>query len=108
LEVDSLKIHFVSVYVSYNRRQPLKMWRRPHRVNAALDRLRERQDPTTLRLVVQARLPRGQGRPARYEYQRVASWRIDCRTQVAVKHVRACLRDLIREIDRVQLIPADD
>jgi hypothetical protein len=77
---------------------------RPHRVNISLDRLRDSQGPATLRLVVQARLPRGQGRPSRHEYQRVASWLIDCRTPVAVTHVRASIRDLMREIDRTHLI----
>jgi len=45
--------------------------------------------------VVQARLHRRQARPVKYEYQRVGTWLIDC-------------RDLIREIDHLQLIPADD
>ena len=76
---------------------------RPHRVNLALDRLRERQDPTTLRLVVQARLPRGQTRPSRFEYQRVGSWLIDSRTPQAVARVRAELANLMHTLDKISL-----
>ena len=68
---------------------------RPHRVNLALDRLRERQGPTTLRVLIQANLPRGQGRPSRLQYQRVGSWLIDCGNPEAVAHVRAELAGLM-------------
>jgi hypothetical protein len=80
---------------------------RIHRINLALDRLRATGGPTTLRVVVQARLPRGQGRPVRYEYQRVASWLVDCRTPRAAMGVRAWLGDQVRRLDRVRLIPSD-
>jgi hypothetical protein len=81
---------------------------RPHRVNAALDRLRERlkepnAGPVQLRVVVQARLPRGQARPVQLEYQRIASWLIDCRTSEAVTHSRQQLRALMQSLDRVSL-----
>jgi hypothetical protein len=72
---------------------------RPHRTSLSLDRLRERQGPTTLRVVVQANLPRGQSRPSRLEYQRIGSYMIDCRTPEAVQHVRACLKSLMRDLD---------
>jgi len=55
---------------------------RSHRVNAALDRQRERQLPTSLRVVIEANLPPGQDRPSRMEYQRIASWMIECRSSV--------------------------
>ena len=74
---------------------------RLHRINLALDRLRERQDPTTLRVVVQANLPRGQSRPSRLQYQRVGSYLIDCRTPEAVAHVRAELASLMHGMDKV-------
>ena len=73
---------------------------RRHRINLALDRVRERHDPTTLRVVVQANLPRGQSRPSRLQYQRVGSWLIDCRTPEAVAHVRAELANLMHGMDR--------
>ncbi len=76
---------------------------RPHHVSLALDRLRERQDPTTLRLVVQARLPRGQSRPSRLQYQRVGSYLIDCRTPQAVAHVRAELANLLHTLNNISL-----
>lgn len=68
---------------------------RPHRINLALDRLRERAGPTTLRVVVQANLPRGQGRPSRLQYQRVGSWLIDCQSPADVAHVRSELANLM-------------
>jgi hypothetical protein len=77
---------------------------RPHRVNAALDRLRERQDPTTLRVVVQANLPRGQARPSRLEYQRVTSWLVDCRTPEAVQTVLGILDKLIASWDGCRIV----
>jgi hypothetical protein len=74
---------------------------RPHRTSLSLDRLHERQGSTTLRVVVQANLPRGQSRPSRLEYQRIGSYLIDCRTPEAVQHVRACLKGLMRDLDRL-------
>jgi hypothetical protein len=81
---------------------------RPHRVNVALDRLRERLQepgaaPTQLRLVLEARLPRGQARPVLLEYQRIATWMMDCRTSEAVTHARRELRALMNHWDRVSL-----
>ena len=81
---------------------------RQHRINLALDRLRATGGPTTLRIVVQARLPRGQNRPVRYEYQRVGSWLVDCRTPRAAMGVRAWLGDEIRRLDRVRLATRDE
>ena len=77
---------------------------RSHRVNAALDRFKERQSgpnpPTTsLRIVVEMNLPRGQERPSRLEYQRITSWMIDCRTPEAAGFARRAFRDLIRKLD---------
>jgi len=77
---------------------------RTHRVNAALDRLRERQSgpnppaSTRLRIVIEANLPRGQERPSRMEYQRIASWMIDCRTAEAVEHVRNSIRENLHQL----------
>jgi hypothetical protein len=53
--------------------------------------------------VIQARLPRGQTRPVRYEYQRVASWLVDCRTARAALGATAWLGTGIRKLDRVKL-----
>src|SRR5579864_3691422 len=75
---------------------------RPHRTSLALDRLREREGATTLRVVVQANLPRGQGRPSRLEYQRVGSWLIDCRSPADVVHVRAGLANLMRTLSHAE------
>ncbi len=80
---------------------------RPHRVNLALDRLRERQDPTTLRLVVQANLPRGQSKPSRLQYQRLGSYLIDCRTPQAVAHVRAELANVMLSLSHLPTQGAD-
>lgn len=71
---------------------------RPHRISLALDRLRERQGRTTLRVVVQANLPRGQGRPSRLLYQRVGSYLIDCTNPEAVAHARAELEKLMHRL----------
>jgi hypothetical protein len=80
---------------------------RIHRINLALDRLRATGGPTTLRVVIQARLPRGQTRPVRYEYQRVGSWLLDCRSPTAAMVVRSWLGDQVRRLDRVRLVPSE-
>jgi hypothetical protein len=80
---------------------------RIHRINLALDRLRATGGPTTLRVVIQARLPRGQTRPVRYEYQRVGSWLVDCRSPTAAMVVRSWLGDQVRALDRVCLVAQD-
>ena len=77
---------------------------RPHRVNAALDRQRERQLPTRLRIVIEANLPRGQDRPPRMEYQRLASWMIDCRSSDVAVNVRHVLRDFLRRLKRTGVV----
>jgi len=51
---------------------------RSHRVNALLDRPKESgRGPVQLRVVIQARLPRGQTRPVHLEHQRIASMMVD-------------------------------
>jgi hypothetical protein len=75
---------------------------RLHKINLALDRLKATGGPTTLRVVIQARLPRGQTRPVRYEYQRVGSWLIDCRTARAAVGTTAWLGAAIRKLDRLK------
>lgn len=77
---------------------------RPHRINLALDRLRERQGATTLRLVLQANLPRGQGRPSRLQYQRLTSYLVDCGSPAAVTRVREALANLMDKLSD----PAED
>ena len=80
---------------------------RSHRVNAALDRLREQPTPppTRLRVLVEVNLPRGQRRPPRLEYQRVASTMIDCRTPEAARYVRRMLAHLMRRLHGMSLRP---
>jgi hypothetical protein len=67
-----------------------------HTVRAAWDR---HSGPTSLRLVVEADLPRGQARPSRLQYQRLDSWIVDCRTTEAADYAPAAIRELMRQLD---------
>lgn len=78
---------------------------RSHRINLALDRLHERQGPTTLRLVLQAHLPRGQERPSRLEYQRVGSYLVDCGSPEALARVREALGSLMQTLTDQSVAP---
>src|SRR5215469_6167406 len=77
---------------------------RSHRVNALLDRLKESgTGPVQLRVVIQARLPRGQSRPVHLEHQRIASVMIDCRTPEAADHARKTVLRAVRSLPRKSL-----
>jgi hypothetical protein len=75
-------------------------------VSAALDRIREQGNAsrlTTLRVVVEANLPRGQNRPPRLEYQRLTSYRVDCHTPEAFQHARATVNKVMKSLDGISL-----
>src|SRR5215469_1141721 len=77
---------------------------RSHRVNALLDRLKESgTGPVQLRVVIQARLPRGQARPVQLEYQRVHSTMIDCRTPEAADHARRTVLRAEKSLHRTSI-----
>lgn len=73
-------------------------------MNAILDRLKESgTGPVQLRVLIQARLPRGQGRPAKLAYQRLGSTMLDCRTVEASLHARRAIRAAVQALHRVSL-----
>lgn len=74
---------------------------RQHRISNALDALKAAGGPVTLRLTVEAYLPRrAAGRREAREYQRITSYLIDCRRPEAVRHVFLSLREIMRQLDR--------
>ena len=80
---------------------------RSHRVDALLDRLKESgAGPVQLRVLIQARLPRGQARPVRLEYQRLASTMIGCRIPEAADHARRTVLRALQSLNRVSLSQA--
>lgn len=77
---------------------------RQHRVNALLDRLKESgAGPVQLRVLIQARLPRGNARPVQLEYQRITSVMVDCRTPEAAQHARRAIRSAIQALNRARI-----
>ena len=73
---------------------------RDHRISNALDNLQTAGGPVTLRVVVEANLPRrSKGRKQAREYQRITSYLVDSRSPEALAHVRKQLRNLMRELN---------
>ena len=78
-------------------------------MNALLNRLKETGvGPVQLRVVIQARLPRGQARPVQLEYQRIASMMIDCRTPEAADHARRTVLRAVQSLDRKSLSQVEE
>lgn len=77
---------------------------RSHRLSISLDNLKAAGGPVSLRVVVEANLPRrSKGRRQVREYQRMASYLVDCRTPEVINYVRRKLRDTLIELDRTTL-----
>ena len=73
---------------------------RSHRMSIALDNLKAAGGPVSLRVVVEANLPRrSKGRRQAREYQRITSYMVDCRAQEAVRFTRNTIDELMRFLD---------